>query len=147
MISKSVELYGFKLPPGEFTIVIGEESLDVFNKFINKGLSWAVSGVDWTKSKYIERCEVGDKLSIIELLTNIREKYKLNGRYSLWFESSYPVLISGDIKHLCDMVSFFDEHPFMSCADFWIFSENTGECIEIYHEDTITLGLSAGASS
>ncbi|MBX5082812.1 hypothetical protein HJB56_08570 [Rhizobium lentis] len=146
MVSKNIELFGFKLPPGEFTIIMGDESLDIFNKFLDGRFLWAVSGIDWTKSDYVESYKVNGGLRIIECLVNFMKTYKLNGRYSLWFDDAYPILISGGLKHLCDMVAFFDEHPFMSCTDFWIFSEDTGECIEISHEDTVTLGISKRTS-
>jgi len=51
MISKNIKLFGFKLPPGEFTITIGSESLAIFNKFLDGRFLWAISGIDWTKSE------------------------------------------------------------------------------------------------
>ncbi|WFU05758.1 hypothetical protein QA648_21565 (plasmid) [Rhizobium sp. CB3171] len=140
MTSQSIEVYGFKLPPGEFTIIVGESSLAIFNKFLNGRFAWAISGIDWTKSNYISQYKVEKGRDIIACLTEMRTRHRLSGKYSLWFEHEDAVLITGDLKILCDMVSFFDEHPTLASTDFWIFSESTGECLEIYHEDLITLG-------
>lgn len=142
MTLQSIELYGFKLPPGEFTIVTGDRSLEIFNEFISGRFVWAFSGIDWTKSKYRQRWEINREKTLISCLTEIRGKYGLSGTYYLWFEHNNAVLIAGDIDILCNMVSYFDEHPMISATDFWIFSKDTGECIEVYHEDVITLGFS-----
>lgn len=142
MTSKSIELFGFKLPPGEFTIVVGDNSLDIFNKFINERFVWSISGIDWTKSNYAAQCKIGNENNIIACLTELRISHRLHGIYSLWFDHGDTMLITGDLNVLCDMVSFFDEHPTLPCTDFWIFSESTGKCIEVYHEDIITLGVS-----
>lgn len=141
MTSQCIELYGFKLPPGEFTIVVGDRSLEIFNEFIDGRFVWAFSGIDWTKSKYRERCEIDKEKTIISCLTEMRRKYGLTGTYNLWFEHNDAILIAGDIEVLCNMVSYFDEHPTMPAADFWIFSKDSGECIEVYHEDIVTLGF------
>jgi len=140
--SKSIELFGFKLPPGEFTIVVGEHSLDIFNRFINGRFVWAVSGIDWTKSNYAEQSKVENGKSIIDCLTELIISHRLSGIYSLWFDYGDTILIRGELQVLCDMVSFFDDHPILPCTDFWIFSESKGVCLEVYHEDIITLGIS-----
>lgn len=140
MTSNSMDIFGFILPDGQYSLVTGDKSLIEFNKFLKGRFVWGWSGIDWTKSNYLDREKVHDRSDIGVLLKKLREKYDIGGVYSLWFDNGEAInLITAKLEVLCDMVCYYDKKEDWFCNDYWIFSIEEGFCIEIYHEDIITI--------
>lgn len=129
-----------RLPPNCIMTIYSGTSPN-FKRMVKPPIYWCFSGIDWEKSPFDfqENVDILDSGSLERVMQKVPWQGLKEKSYKLCFDdcgNDYEV--SGPPEELWRLIPLLQTSDVIWPCDYWIFSEETGELLEIYHEGYIT---------
>lgn len=128
----------------DMIVIRGDEAFAPFKEFVESNFIWCFSGIDWTKTSFIDQMRWAryDKDSFLTFAK--RNNFKGKKKVSFYNAGHGDFLIEADIVEISNLLDRFEnESDEIYTLDFWLFDLEDLTLIEIYHDGTVTFARSA----